>query len=84
MPLVDSVDMKGTAPTTHPQSKGFNSMHSYCGRKKAAIVAAIAAIAFVLTAATAFAAPVLQPGTTSYPGMHGTCTNCHTYAKPAS
>jgi len=55
-------------------------MQSYCGRKKAAIVAAVAAIVFVLTAATAFAAPVLQPGTTSAPGMSGTCTDCHTYA----
>ena len=62
-------------------------MQSYCGRRKVAIVAAVAAIAFVLNAATAFAAPVLQPGTTSYPGMSGTCTNCHTYAaaaKPAT
>jgi hypothetical protein len=47
-------------------------------------VAAAAALAFVLSAATAFAAPVLQPGTTSYPGMSGTCTDCHTYAKAVS
>jgi hypothetical protein len=38
----------------------------------------------VLTAGAALAGPpVLQPGQTSAPGMSGTCTNCHTYAKPA-
>ena len=59
-------------------------MHRNLGRKKAAIVGAVAALAFVLSAATAFAAPVLKPGTTSAPGMSGTCTDCHTYAKAAS
>jgi hypothetical protein len=51
--------------------------------KKAAIVAAIAAVATAAFAGTAFAAPVLQPGVTSAPGMSGVCTDCHTYAKPA-
>lgn len=59
-------------------------MHRNLARKKAAIVGALAAVVLVLSAATAFAAPVLKPGTTSYPGMHGTCTDCHTYAKAAS
>ena len=50
--------------------------------KKAGLVA-LASIAIVAVfVATAFAAPVLQPGVTSAPGMSGVCTNCHTYAKP--
>jgi hypothetical protein len=55
--------------------------------KKAALVGALAALVLALTVGVAFAAPVLQPGTTSAPGMSGTCTNCHTYAtaaKPAA
>lgn len=52
--------------------------------KKAAIVGVMAVAIIALSAANAFAAPVLQPGTTSAPGMSGTCTDCHTYAKPAS
>jgi hypothetical protein len=52
--------------------------------KKAAIAAICAAAASAIFAGTVFAAPVLQPGTTSAPGMSGTCTNCHTYAKPAA
>jgi hypothetical protein len=44
---------------------------------------AIAATAFMaVTVATAFAAPVLQPGVTSAPGMSGVCSDCHTYATP--
>lgn len=58
-------------------------MHKFLG-KKAAVAAAIAAVVLAVTAAAAFAAPVLQPGTTSAPGMSGTCTDCHTYAKPAA
>jgi len=53
-------------------------------RKKAAIAGAIAAFVLAMTAGAAFAAPVLQPGVTSYPGMSGTCTDCHTYAKAAT
>ena len=49
-------------------------------RKKAAIAGATAVFVLAMTAAVAFAAPVLQPGVTSAPGMSGTCTNCHTYA----
>ena len=50
--------------------------------KKAGLVA-LASIAIVAVfVATAFAAPVLQPGVTSAPGMSGVCTNCHAYAKP--
>lgn len=48
--------------------------------KKAIVAAAVALVALAITAGAAFAAPVLQPGTTSAPGMSGTCTNCHTYA----
>jgi hypothetical protein len=51
--------------------------------KKALLAGAIAAVVTALFAGAAIAAPVLQPGTTSAPGMSGTCTNCHTYAKPA-
>ena len=49
-------------------------------------LAAIAAVAILaLSATVAFAGPpVLPAGVTSAPGMHGTCTNCHTYAKPAA
>jgi len=50
--------------------------------KKAGLVA-LASIAIVAVfVATALAAPVLQPGVTSAPGMSGVCTDCHTYAKP--
>lgn len=49
-------------------------------KKKVAAVTAAAAVIVALFAAVAVAAPVLQPGTTSAPGMSGTCTNCHTYA----
>ena len=50
--------------------------------KKAGLVA-LASIAIVAVfVATALAAPVLQPGVTSAPGMSGVCTNCHTYATP--
>jgi hypothetical protein len=42
--------------------------------KKAGLVA-LAATALV-------AAPVLQPGVTSAPGMTGVCTDCHVYATP--
>lgn len=52
--------------------------------KKAVLAAAIAVVAIAITAGAAFAAPVLQPGVTSAPGMSGTCTNCHTYAQPAA
>lgn len=51
---------------------------------KAAFAVAIAIIVVAMSAVAAFAAPVLQPGVTSAPGMSGTCTDCHTYAKPAS
>ena len=44
------------------------------------IASAIAILA--VSAAAAFAAPVLQPGVTSWPGMSGVCTDCHTYATP--
>jgi hypothetical protein len=47
---------------------------------KALIVAATAILAIAVTAGVAFAAPVLQPGVTSAPGMSGVCTDCHTYA----
>ena len=50
--------------------------------KKVWLVAAMTAALVVVFVATALAAPVLQPGVTSYPGMSGTCTNCHTYATP--
>ena len=50
-----------------------------------AAIAAIGAVAAVFAfAGVALAAPVLQPGVTSAPGMSGTCTSCHTYAKPAT
>ncbi|HEY5540268.1 MAG TPA: hypothetical protein VIL41_02310 [Coriobacteriia bacterium] len=51
--------------------------------KRVAIVFVAAAVAAIVAAGTALAAPVLQPGVNSAPGMSGTCTNCHTYAKPA-
>lgn len=47
---------------------------------KAVVAVAVALVALAITAGAAFAAPVLQPGVTSAPGMSGTCTNCHTYA----
>lgn len=50
---------------------------------KAAAASAMAIAMLALAAAVATAAPVLRPGQTSAPGMSGTCTNCHTYAKPA-
>ena len=53
-------------------------------RKRAAVVLAMAAVAALVSATTAFAVPVLQPGVTSAPGMSGTCTNCHAYAKAAA
>jgi len=53
-------------------------------RNRAAVVLATAAVAALVATTTAFAAPVLQPGVTSYPGMSGTCTNCHTYATAAA
>jgi hypothetical protein len=49
-------------------------------RKKVAVAGAAAAFVLAMSAAAAFAAPVLQPGVTSWPGMSGTCTNCHKYA----
>ena len=50
---------------------------------KKAIVVAIAVTAIVAgSVASAFAAPVLQPGVTSAPGMSGVCTDCHVYATP--
>ena len=52
--------------------------------KKIVIVGMVAALALVLSAGAAFAAPVLAPGTTSAPGMSGTCTDCHTYATPTA
>ena len=48
--------------------------------KRAAIVVAAATVVVALSASVALAAPVLPYGTTSAPGMSGTCTNCHTYA----
>lgn len=53
-------------------------------RKRAAVVFAGAAVAAMIGATTALAAPVLQPGDTSAPGMSGTCSDCHAYAKPAA
>jgi len=52
--------------------------------KKAVVATAIALVVVAITAAAAFAAPVLKPGTTSAPGMSGTCTHCHKYAKTTS
>lgn len=58
-------------------------MKTLLGKKS--MVAAFVAIAILAaSAAAAFAAPVLQPGTTSAPGMSGTCTDCHTYATAAA
>ena len=48
--------------------------------KKAGIVALATCAIVAIFAATAFAAPVLQPGVTSAPGMSGVCTDCHVYA----
>ena len=50
--------------------------------RKAKFVAAAAIAIIALSVATAFGAPVLQPGVTSAPGMSGVCTNCHVYATP--
>jgi hypothetical protein len=59
-------------------------MHKILG-KKAVIVGAVAALAFVLSAGAALAsAPVLPVGTTTGPNMSGKCTNCHTYATAAT
>ena len=55
-------------------------MRKHLGTRFVAVMAAMVVIG-ALTAGAAFAAPVLQPGQTSAPGMSGTCTNCHTYAK---
>jgi hypothetical protein len=52
--------------------------------KRAAVVLAGAAVIVMVGVTTALAAPVLQPGQNSAPGMSGTCTDCHTYAKPAA
>jgi hypothetical protein len=52
--------------------------------KRAAIVLAIASVAVILSASVAVAAPVLKPGVTSWPGMGGVCTDCHTYSTPAA
>ena len=49
---------------------------------KAKFVAAAAIAILALSVATAFGAPVLQPGVTSAPNMSGVCTNCHVYATP--
>lgn len=60
-------------------------MRKHLGKKLAAVIAAAVVVA-AIAAGAAFAAPVLQPGQTSAPGMSGTCTDCHTYAaaKPAA
>jgi hypothetical protein len=51
--------------------------------KKARLVAVTATAILAVSVAAAFAAPVLQPGTTTAPhGNRGTCTGCHTYATP--
>jgi hypothetical protein len=51
--------------------------------KKVKLVALAATAIVAVSVATAFAAPVLQPGTTvPAHGARGTCTNCHTYATP--
>ena len=52
--------------------------------KRVAIVAAAATVVVALSASVALAAPVLPYGTTSAPGMSGTCTKCHTYSKSSS
>ena len=50
---------------------------------KARLVAVTATAILAVSAVVAFAAPVLQPGTTTAPhGDRGTCTGCHTYAMP--
>jgi len=59
-------------------------MRKHLGTRLVAVIAAMVVIG-ALTAAAAFAGPpVLQPGQTSAPGMSGTCSNCHTYAKAAA
>jgi hypothetical protein len=50
--------------------------------KKAGLVALTAIALVAASVATALAAPVLQPGVTSAPGMSGVCTDCHVYATP--
>jgi hypothetical protein len=50
--------------------------------KKAGLVAFAAMALVAASVATALAAPVLQPGVTSAPGMSGVCTDCHVYATP--
>ena len=50
--------------------------------KKAWLVALAATALVAASVATALAAPVLQPGVTSAPGMSGVCTDCHVYATP--
>lgn len=56
-------------------------MRKHLGTRFIAVLAAMIVIG-ALAAGAAFAGPpVLQPGQTSAPGMSGTCTDCHTYAK---
>jgi hypothetical protein len=51
--------------------------------RKIKLVSLVATAIVAVSVATAFAAPVLQPGTTVPPhGPRGTCTDCHTYATP--
>jgi hypothetical protein len=51
--------------------------------KKVKLVSLVAAAIVAVSVASAFAAPVLQPGTTvPTHGPRGTCTDCHTYATP--
>ncbi len=51
--------------------------------KKFKLVGLAATALVAASVAAAFAAPVLQPGTTVPPhGDRGTCTSCHTYATP--
>jgi len=58
-------------------------MRNSLGRKTV-IATAAAVVALAVFAGTALAAPVLQPGVTSAPGMSGRCTKCHTYATKSS
>ena len=52
--------------------------------KRSLVVGTAAVVAFVVYTGSAFAAPVLQPGVTSAPGMSGKCTSCHSYASSSS
>jgi hypothetical protein len=56
-------------------------MRKHLSKKTIQLVGFVVVIA-LMTAGVAFAAPVLQPGVTSAPGMSGVCTDCHTYATP--